>query len=351
MTLADTRVVFMGTPHFAVPSLNALVDARANIVGIVTQPDKPAGRGQRLHTSAIALRAQELGLRVFKPGSLKQEDQRRFLWELKPDLLVVVSFGQILPKAVLDLPRFGAVNVHASILPKYRGPAPIPAAILAGDTETGVTIMKLDEGVDTGPVLACEPLRIAPDDTTGSLTEKLALLGARLLVPTLERYIQHELSPATRPVPRSPKGIVGSLGEVWPTPQNDAEATRCRFIKKAQGTVDWTQPAASIARMVRAYDPWPRAYTMWNGKRLILRKATPLQTSEVPLLNFGSLQVGTVVRAAQGVGVATGDGLLQLEEVQLEGRSSQVAGAFVRGYPNILHDRLGIETPKNRFHQ
>lgn len=313
--LQQARTVFMGTPAFALPSLNGLSNAGARIVGVVTQPDKPAGRERAPQESVVAKRAVELRLPVFKPEGLRKEEQWKFLRTLRPDLLVVVAYGKILPKEVLELPKFGAVNVHASLLPKFRGPAPIPAAILHGDAETGVTIMKLDEGMDTGPLLAQEYLPIGPDDTTGSLLPRLADLGARLLVKTLEPYLR---------------------GEFFPAPQDETRATVCPMLKKDDGLIDWAASAAYIARMVRAYDPWPHASTTWNSKRLLILRAVPSSS------HAGDERPGTVFRSADTIQVVTGEGNLLLRNVQLEGRKPLPAEEFVRGYPRFVGSSLSL---------
>lgn len=315
-SLSDVRVVFMGTPQFAVPSLNALVNTGVQVVGVVTQPDKPAGRGGKVFPSPVKVRTQELGIRLFQPKGLKKEENRKFLWELKPDLLVVAAYGKILPKEVLELPKFGAVNVHASLLPKYRGPSPITAAILHGDAETGVTIMKLDEGMDTGPLLEEDRVTIAPEDTTAALLPRLADLGARLLMKTLKPYLR---------------------GELFPAPQDETRATICPMLKKEDGLIDWTQPAEHIARMVRAYDPWPRTWTAWNGQRLIIRKAISANTPRRP-----EAAPGTVLQDTDGVRVATGEGTLLLQEVQREGRKPLPAEEFVRGCPHFVGALLAL---------
>ena len=310
--LRGIRTVFMGTPAFAVPSLRSLHAAGATIAGVVTQPDRPSGRGHRLHESAIAAEAQRLHLPVSKPDGFKRDENHAALQALRPDLLVVVAYGHILPKAVLDLPRLGAVNVHASLLPKYRGPAPVPAAILTGDTETGVTIMKLDEGIDTGPILSQERESILPDDTTATLSARLADRGARLLIPTLEAYL---------------------AGALTPTPQDGAQASRAPLLAKEDGRIEWTMPAERIERMIRAFTPWPRAYTQWNGKQLTIHRTSveAAPPSQPP---------GTVLPWRGTFGVVTGNGLLRVEELQLEGRARLTAEAFLQGNRSILGSLL-----------
>lgn len=320
-TLQEIRTVFLGTPGVAVTTCDALHAAGAQLVGVVTQPDKPAGRGRATQEAPVARRAAALGVPVFKPKGLKREENRRFLWDLKPDLLVVAAYGKILPKEVLDLPRFGAVNVHFSLLPRWRGPAPVPAALLAGDAETGVTIMKLDEGMDTGPILAQERMPIGPEDTTTSLLPRLAHIGARLLMATLERYLAGQLSP---------------------TPQDNAQATVCPMLKKEDGLIDWTKPATQIARMVRAYDPWPGTWTVWERKRLLIRKARLLATTDEEIASprrpagLAKTEPGMVRQLGGAIAVQTSDGLLALEVVQLEGRTQIPAAAFLHGSPQFV---------------
>ena len=248
------RCVFMGTPEFAVPSLAALLDAGYHVVGVLTKKDQPAGRGQKLETSAVKQMAQALGLTIQQPSTLRTAEAQAALAYLAPDVIVVAAYGLILPPEVLDLPRFGCINVHGSVLPRWRGAAPIAAAILAGDVEAGVSIMRMDAGVDTGPTLSAAYLPIAADDTTGTLTPKLANLGADLLMRTLPRWL---------------------AGEITPVPQPEEGATYAPRIAKEDGLIDWSEPAALIERRVRAYQPWPTAYTRWNGLRLkILRART-----------------------------------------------------------------------------
>lgn len=315
-SLAQIRTVFFGSPWFALPSLEALRAAGANLVGVVTQPDKPAGRGHRMTASPVKTWAEQHGPPVFQPKELKKEESRAFLHELKPYLLVVVAYGKILPKEALDLSKFGAVNVHASLLPKYRGAAPIPAAILAGDTETGVTIMKLDEGIDTGPTLAQERVPIAPDDTTGTFSKKLADVGAKLLTSTLEPYL---------------------AGTLFPTPQDNSRATICPLINKDDGRIDWSKSAEFIARMVRAYDPWPGTYATWNGRRLLVHRAAAVPASSTE----DRLLPGAIIYDSAALKIGTGDGVLQLGELQLEGRKRLSAAEFLRGHPTLVGSVLG----------
>jgi methionyl-tRNA formyltransferase len=308
------RLVFMGTPHFAVPTLLAL-DERHQVVGVVTQPDRRAGRGRKLVISPVKEAALARDLRVFQPQSLREPEavQRLEVWQ--PEVIVVAAFGQILRKPVLDLAPRGCLNVHASLLPRYRGAAPIPAAILAGDSVTGATIMRLDKGMDTGPILAQAECPIAPDDTTGSLGAKLASLGAQLLVETLPGWL---------------------AGEITARLQDDALATYCRPLKKEDGHLDWTRSASYLDRQVRAFDPWPGAYTMWQGQRLKVLRVEPHSEWQ------GVESPGLVVPLEPGgLGVATGNGALELLQVQLAGKKPMAAGIFVRGQRGLLGGLLG----------
>lgn len=305
-----TRIIFMGTPAFAAPSLEALLAAGYDIVAVLTKEDQPAGRGQQITESPVKQCARAHGLPLLQPRTLRQPEPQAALAALAPDLIVVAAYGLILPQAVLDLPRFGCVNVHGSLLPRHRGAAPIAAAILAGDAETGISIMLMDAGVDTGPVLSSASLSIAADDTTGTLTGKLAHLGAGLLTATL------------------PAWLAGALA---PQPQGEG-ATFCPRITKEAGLIDWRQPADLISRKVRAYQPWPTAYTAWNGQRLKVLRARS---------DAGAGEPGLVIAGPGGrVGVATGAGVLWLEEVQIAGKRGLHVAAFVQGARGFIGSRL-----------
>ncbi len=321
------RVIYMGTPRFAVPALESLVAHRApgdllpdgyEIVTVITRPDKPVGRGREIIFSPVKQAALAHGLHVWQPGSLKRTENIEALAAFHADLFVVAAFGQILPQAVLDLPRYGTLNIHASLLPRYRGVSPISEAILQGETEAGVTIMLIDAGIDTGPMLLARRVPIAPDDTTGSLTEKLAQVGAEALLEALPRWIAGTLSPQ---------------------PQDEREASYTHMVKKEDGSIDWRRPAGELARMVRAYSPWPGAFSTWRGKLLKITSAhaIPHETRE-------ERPAGTVVvRKEHGqpaLSVVTGDGLLQIERLQVEGKKGMSADEFLRGYPHIQGDRL-----------
>ncbi len=298
------RVVFMGTPEFAIPTLERLI-AQHQVAGVVTQPDREAGRGRQVSHSPVKRLALAHGLPVLQPKSLRREPEAvERLRSLMPDVIVVAAYGLILPQAVLDIPTHGCLNVHASLLPKYRGASPIAGAILGGETETGITIMLMDAGMDTGPILAQVRAPIYPDDTTGTLEPRLARLGADLLAETLPRWLG---------------------GAITPRPQDNSQATYTRLLSKEDGQIDWTEPADLIARKVRAYNPWPGTYTIWAGNLLKI-----LEAEAVP--NPPALaQPGEVLADPMGVAVGTGEGLLRLKTVQLAGKRAMDAAKFARG--------------------
>ncbi len=323
--LARLSVVFMGTPDFAVPSLAALLRAGYRVVGVLTREDRPAGRGQQIEQSPVKRLALEAGLPVQQPRSLRDPAARAALAALAPDVIVVAAYGLILPPDVLALPPKGCINVHGSLLPRHRGAAPIPAAILAGDSHTGVSIMLMDAGVDTGPVLSRASVPIAPDDTTGSLTARLAMLGAELLIETLPRWV---------------------AGAITPEPQPAEGATLAPRIEKRDGAIRWDEPAELIERRIRAYQPWPSAYTSWRGQVLkILRAAVGTDERAGPGLTG---QPGLVIEGGPGqAGVVTGRGVLWLHEVQLAGKRPLAIAAFLRGAPGFVGSQLQASEPPN----
>jgi methionyl-tRNA formyltransferase len=302
------RLVFMGTPEFAVPVLEALV-GQYQVVAVVTQPDRTAGRGRRAKSSAVKKTALAHKLPLLQPPSLRQPKVAAELRELAPDVIVVAAFGQILPPEVLAIPPHGCLNVHASLLPRYRGAAPIAAAILAGEEQTGVTLMLMDEEMDTGPILAQAECKIEPQDTTGSLSVKLAHLGADLLVETLPRWLE---------------------GRIAPQPQDDSLATYCQTITKKDGLLDWSLPATDLWFRVRAYHPWPGTYTYWRGKLLKILRARPMT------IGPSGEEPGRVISLDDGVAVVTGTGALLLEEMQLAGKKALAAREFVRGQRDFI---------------
>ncbi len=296
----DTRIVFMGSPEFALPSLRDLA-ANYQVVGVVTQPDKPAGRGRVLTPPPVKALAQELGIPVMQKR-LREPEAFAQLQDWQPDVIVVTAFGQILRQNVLDLPPFGCINVHASLLPRWRGAAPIQYALLEGDPVTGVTIMRMDRGVDTGPVLAQQALEVLPDDTSESLSGRLAEVGAKLLVETLPGYL---------------------AGEIVPRPQEEEGATYAKMLSKEDGQLNFGLPADALARKVRAFNPWPGAYTMWQRNILKIHQAHVVQDD---LTIPGEAAVIERKPAIRAVG-----GWLVLDEVQPAGKKTMPGEVFLRG--------------------
>ena len=313
----SVRAVFMGTPDFALPALDALTDVGCDLVAVYTQPDRRAGRGKRTTPSPVKRAAQERGLPVYQPASLRRDpDARRQLAELAPDLIVVAAYGLFLPPETLALPPLGALNIHPSLLPLYRGPSPVASAILAGDNATGVSIILLDEGMDSGPILAQRETPIGEDETAGALTARLFDMGATLLADTLPAWRAHRITPA---------------------PQDESRATITRLLSREDGAIDWQMPAAQIARQVRAYHPWPSAFTHWNGKLLKITEARAVDAPGIA----PDIAPGGAIALPQGVAIATGDGALLPLTLQLEGRRAVSAPDFTRGYPDFIGAILG----------
>jgi methionyl-tRNA formyltransferase len=317
------RIIYMGTPQFAVPALEALIKGSTpgvvlpegyEIVAVLTRPDKPTGRGRKIAFSPVKQAALQHGLPVWQPGSLKRPEHIEALAAFKADLYIVAAFGQILPQAVLDQPRYGTLNIHASLLPRYRGVSPISEAILQGDRETGVTIMLLDAGVDTGPILLKRGMPLSDEETTGSLTPKLAALGAQALIEVLPQWL---------------------AGTITPVPQAGQEASYTHMLRKEDGEISWQASAIELARKVRACTPWPGAYSHWCGKlvKIVSAQALPisLETAKTPAV------VGTVLLTNdKKLCVVTGEGLLMVTALQLEGKKAVTAAEFLRGYPRIV---------------
>lgn len=295
----------MGSPDFALSTLRSLAK-NYQVVGVVTQPDRASGRGRELKAPPVKLLAQELNIPVMQPQKLREPEAMQQLRDWNPELIVVAAFGQILRKDVLDMPKYGCINIHASLLPRWRGAAPINAAVLAGDEETGVTIMKMDVGLDTGPMLAMKKIRIKPDDTAGSLFEALSTLGAGLLIETLPAYMD---------------------GQLTPQPQPDEGATYAPMLKKEDGLLDFTRPAVDLERRVRAMSPWPGAWFEWNGAPLKVHKAHVGQ---------GKAEAGKRLVEQNQPAVGAGSGILILDEVQPPGKKSMNGKSFLAGARNWL---------------
>jgi methionyl-tRNA formyltransferase len=303
------RAIFMGSPEFAVLPLEHLLKNH-QVVAVYTQPERPAGRGRGLVSPPVKRMAQARGLPVVQPASLKEAGAVEQLRGFKPDFIVVAAFGQILPQPVLALPRLGCINIHPSLLPRFRGASPVASAILAGDEFAGVSIMLMDEGLDSGPLLARAQIPISAADTTGSLTAKLSWLGAGLLLEVLSHWTR---------------------GELTPQPQDEAEASYSGSISKDEGEIDWRLSALDIWRRVRAFNPWPGCYTRWRGKGLKIIEAVPLPPERAA--KAGQV-VATTSEAAFGIG--TGDGILGVLKVQLEGKQVLPGAEFLRGQRNFI---------------
>ncbi len=305
------RVVFMGTPQAAVPSLERLVTDRYDVVSVYTQPDRTAGRGRSLIHSPVKQAALRLELTVAQPDSFRNSEDVKRLADLKPDIIVVCAYGQILPQSVLDIPPHQCINIHFSLLPRHRGASPVAAAILAGDEFSGVTIQLVRKKLDTGPILISGAVPIASRDTTGTLTEKLSVAGGGLLLEALNGWVRNEITTQ---------------------PQDESRATYFSQIKKDEGEIDWTLPAEEIERKVRAYYPWPGCFTKWRGKNLRINRASVLPEE-------GPTEAGKVislpVRKA-GLGIGTGKGWLAVESLQLEGKRAMTASEFVNGQRDFV---------------
>jgi len=308
----------MGTPEFAVPALEHLILHQYQVVAVYTQPDKTAGRGRSLASSPVKRVAIDWQLPVVQSASFRQAEAVAQLAGLQADVIVVAAFGQILPQSVLDIPTYRCINIHPSLLPKFRGASPVAAAILTGSEFAGVSLMLMDRGLDTGPVLARAQIPISAQDTTGSLMAKLSLIGAQLLSEVLPRWLR---------------------GELTPQPQDEAEATYCGQITKEEGEIDWSLPAVDIWRRVRALHPWPGCYTRWQGRQLKIIEGVPLPGPS----RMGRIEVGQVATLNKGgavLGVNTGDGVLGILKVQLEGKRAMSAAEFVRGQRQFIGARL-----------
>ena len=299
------RLLFMGTPAFAVPTLKVLLSSRHTVSAVFTQPDKPSGRGEKLSAPPVKLIALEKRIPVHQPEKLKTPEWQSVFAELKVDAYVVVAYGKILPQWLLDVPRLGAYNVHASLLPKYRGAAPIHWAIANGETKTGITTMKLDAGMDTGGMLLQHEITIEPEDTCASIHDRLAEIGAELMLKTLE-------------------GL--EKGTAKPVPQDSALATYAPMLRKSDGLLDWSQSAVSLHNRIRAFNPWPGTYTELQAQTLRVWRAQPAEVLG------DSLPPGTLLHHSSGAAmVACGTGFLKLEEVQLENRKRTSALDFLHG--------------------
>lgn len=305
------RIVFMGSPEFAVPSLNAVAE-HFDIVGVFTQPDRPSGRGRKLTPSSVKVRAEELGLPIFQPISMRYSESEDMLRNLQPSLAFVAAYGQILPQSILEVPTHGIINVHASLLPRWRGAAPVQASILHGDEETGITLMLIDAGMDTGPILSQRKIEILSQETGGELTQRLAELGAEMLPETISLFLTNDIQPV---------------------PQDEDYATYAPMLKKADGLLDFTKAAVLLERQVRAYEPWPGSFFLLDDLRVVLRRCH-IVDSDV------ARYPGKTTQVDDFPAVFTGDGILILDYVQPAGKRIIRGDDFLRGAPSFLGSHL-----------
>ena len=314
MSGTSLKVIFAGTPEFAAASLQALVDGGYDVVMVLTQPDRPAGRGRKVEASPVKLLAEDHGLPVWQPVGLRDRQIQQRLHDLNADIMIVAAYGLILPAAVLQIPRLGCINVHASLLPRWRGAAPIQQAILAGDRETGITIIAMDEGLDTGDMLLKHSCPVLDDDTAGSLHDRLASLGAETLLEALALLVSNNLQPVA---------------------QDPAQACYAGKVDKRDACIDWRQAADFIARQIRAYNPWPVAYTtLTDGRRLRIWQARVLDATSHE-------QPGTVLgMSREGFNVACGEGVLQLRQMQLPGGRQLMAADLINAPPLAVGEKL-----------
>ncbi len=315
MSSQPLRIIFAGTPEFAATSLASLINTEHNIIAVYTQPDRPAGRGRKLTPSPVKVLAEKHNIAVYQPLNFKSSEDQQTLADLNADLMVVAAYGLLLPLTVLETPRLGCINIHASILPRWRGAAPIHRALIAGDAETGITIMQMNEGLDTGDMLLKRTCEIEPEDTSGSLHDRLAELGAEALLECLPGVQAQTLAPE---------------------PQDDSLACYATKLTKAEGLIDWTQPATTIERQVKGLNPWPVAYTELNGERVRVWQANAVEKSH-------EMAAGTIVSADKtGLLVSTGLHLIEITHAQLAGGKQLPVAA-------LLNARQDLFRPGNRF--
>lgn len=304
----------MGTPIFTVPVLAALLEGRHEIVGIISRPDRPIGRGQKVSAHPVKRYAVDHNLRIFQPSSLKSEEAQRQISKLKPNIIIVAAYGKYIPNTILDIPQYGCLNIHPSLLPKYRGPSPVSTAILSGDDTTGVTVMKITDMMDAGPVVASREMAIEADDTTENLTQRLFEMGAELLIDTLPDW---------------------ASGKITAEQQQSALVTTTRLLTRQDGKIDWAEPADLIARKVRAYHPWPGSYTTLKGKLLKIITAHTQNSVEL------SVPPSNVLSPSEDIlAVATAQGALIIDTLQIEGGKPTTAREFLLGHSDIIGTQL-----------
>lgn len=307
------KIIFFGTPDFAVPSLRAILTLPySQLIAVITQPDKPVGRKKILTPPPVKLVAQENNLPVLQPERIKTKQFKEKLKQLAPDVVIIVAYGKIIPQNLLEIPKYGWLNIHASLLPKYRGASPIPAVILNGEKETGVSLMKIDTGLDTGPIISKKKIEIQPNDNFQTLHDKLSRLGAELLQESLLDYLK---------------------GNLTLKPQDNTKATTTKIIKKEDGRIEWSKPAEYIERHIRAFNPWPGAFCFYNKKRLKIIEATLSKDNS-------KLKPGQTKSTNGLVIVGCGQGNLELKKIQLEGKKPQAIINFLRGYSGFGQTKL-----------
>ncbi len=304
----------MGSPTFALPSLNAL-DETYGVQAVFTQPDRRAGRGRQLQEPPVKARATELGIPIYQPSSLKDPKIDELINDLSPDVIVVAAYGQILPADILKIPRVGCINVHASLLPRWRGAAPVQAAIYAGDPVTGISIMKMDQGLDTGPIYTQESLEITDSETGGELTTRLAEIGSSLLIQSLPEVVS---------------------GKLLPSPQDETLATYAPMLKKADGWLDFNRPAIDLERQIRAYEPWPSSYFIWRSDRIVVRRAEAIANGDLP--------PGTCHSKNRVPAIAANPGTLLLHIVQPAGKRAMQGKTFLNGAKDFLDGRISHDS-------
>ncbi len=313
MPAQNLRIIFAGTPDFSVPALETLINSQHEIIAVYTQPDRPAGRGRKLKASPVKKMALKNNIPVYQPESLKEKSEQEKIAQLKPDVMVVVAYGLLLPETVLSIPEFGCLNIHASILPRWRGAAPIQRAILEGDSESGISIMQMDVGLDTGDVLTIATCPIEKNETGGSLHDRLAILGAQPLLDILAQ-LQDD--------------------SVKPVKQNDNDACYAKKLSKEEALIDWSKPVTEIDRMIRAFNPWPIAFTKLDDKNMRIWSATAHN-------NNNDKTPGTVLNCNKdGIDVATGQGVLHIEKLQMPGGRAMPASEFINAH-DISNTILG----------
>ena len=304
------KIIFMGTPDFSVPCLNSLIEAGHEVQAVFTQPDKPRGRKQELTPTEVKVCALEHGLTVYQPKTLRDGEAMKIISELNPDCIVVVAYGKILPKEILDYPKYGCINIHASLLPKYRGSAPIQWSVINGEKETGVTIMQMDEGIDTGDMLYQKAVPIGIDDTAESMFEKLSVLGGEMIVEALDKL---------------------EKGELTADKQDDSLSTHAPMLDKKISEIDWHKSAAEVHNLVRGLYSWPIAQTSLHGKKLKIYRTSPAK---------GYGEAGAVI-GTDPLTIACGDGAVEICELQLEGKKRMDAKTFLIGHPLKINEKLG----------